>query len=183
MEQDMPTSAPTPQSVYKSFQKLATQHQMKFARLAGGGVSAEFIGELWNASTVAEQILFIRPLLERVIATIRPILIREAVPIIRAYPGLSAEELIEPISDAYERSIRELESGLVTREKQRFKQERERKSSPTVVKRNVEICDLYKTGKWSHERLARKYGVQRPAIQKVLKQCAKWRRLSDPDPN
>lgn len=55
------------------------------------------------------------------------------------------------------------------------------KSSPGIIRRNVEICDLRKQDarKWSQGRLAKKYHVTTRVIRKVLKDEEKWRKLAE----
>jgi hypothetical protein len=57
---------------------------------------------------------------------------------------------------------------------------RNRKSSPEIIARNVEICDRRKQDKkhWSIGRLARAYKVSHRAITLVLQEENKWRRLA-----
>jgi hypothetical protein len=57
---------------------------------------------------------------------------------------------------------------------------RNRRSSPEIIRRNVEICDRRKQDRkhWSLVRLARTYKVSKRTITKVLKEEDKWRRLA-----
>jgi hypothetical protein len=59
---------------------------------------------------------------------------------------------------------------------------RNRKSDPEIVRRNVHICDLRKqdTKKWSLGRLAKDFDLAKSAIQKILREEPKWRRLFIP---
>jgi len=64
--------------------------------------------------------------------------------------------------------------------KARVKEDRDRKSNPKTVRRNLKICDLRKqdAGKWTLGRLAKEYGITRQTVVRILNQEAKWRRLA-----
>ncbi len=60
-----------------------------------------------------------------------------------------------------------------------YKSKRNRKSSPEIVRRNVEICDLRKDRKrWSLGRLAKKFEVTTRNITLIIKAEDKWRSLA-----
>ena len=61
----------------------------------------------------------------------------------------------------------------------RMKKDRDRKSAPETIKRNVEICDLRKQNKkkWSMNALGKKYDMTRQSIDEILKAEEKWRSL------
>ena len=65
-------------------------------------------------------------------------------------------------------------------ERVKLKEQRDRKSDPETIRRNVEICDLRQQDrkKWSLGRLAKHFGVTTRAITKVLANENKWRRLA-----
>jgi hypothetical protein len=67
--------------------------------------------------------------------------------------------------------------GLAIRQ---FKKERDRKSDPEIIKRNVKICDLRKESRkvWTLGRLAKDHEMTRQSIQAILKAEKKWRRLA-----
>ena len=58
--------------------------------------------------------------------------------------------------------------------------QKKRKSSQDIIRRNVEICDLRKQNEayWSHGQLVLKYGLKRQTISRILKQETKWRYLA-----
>jgi len=59
------------------------------------------------------------------------------------------------------------------------KKKRDRANDPETIRQNVEICDLRKEDKkkWSMGQLARKFGMARQSISKILKKEENWRQL------
>ncbi len=55
-----------------------------------------------------------------------------------------------------------------------------RTSAERTIRRNVEICDLRKLDakKWTHGRLAKKYGMKKQSLARILKTEEKWRHLA-----
>ena len=54
---------------------------------------------------------------------------------------------------------------------------RNRKSDPKIIMRNVEICDLRQRDSktWTQGKLAKQYGIKPSTIREILKQEIKWR--------
>ena len=75
--------------------------------------------------------------------------------------------------------IEEFTTVISKAEAAKLKAERDRKSDPDTIQRNVEICDLRKQDpkKWSHRMIGRKYALTPQAVAKILKEESKWRQL------
>lgn len=168
------------QSFCNQFRQLTTEQRIAFVRLIANESDCALLGEFWNALPIKEQIEFMHPLLEEMAKRLRPILIRETIMVVKRFPDLSEEELLEEISKRYEQTLMEVEEGLAIREEHKFKSLRNRKSSPATIRQNVEICDLRQANpkKWSLRRLAMKYEMDWRSIQRIVKAESKWRQLA-----
>jgi hypothetical protein len=172
----MPEGGVTPRALFSRFKALHPKQREEFIQLVGSESTTDLFGAFWNALPMQER----SPFLLQVIAHIRPVLIREAIPLVKAFPELSVEEQVELISKAYEKSTTDFEAGIVSREQQRFRAKRNRKASLATIRRNVEMCDLrgQDPEKWYPKSLARRFGVSDAYVRRVLKQESMWRQLA-----
>jgi hypothetical protein len=96
------------------------------------------------------------------------------IPYLQSLPSPERVELQHRIMAAYGPLIK----GQIAGVRHFDKQKRDRKSSPAIVRRNLEICDLRRLNPdhWSQARLAQKYKITKRAVQKILADEEKWRR-------
>jgi hypothetical protein len=113
------------------------------------------------------------------VETAYPLLLQTACRVARAQPNLTGSDFEIAVNQAVKGVMDEYDRIIGEREAAKLKEQRDRKSDPEIIRRNVEICDLRKQDpkKWTLGRLAKKYDVTSRAIRKTLKEEAKWRRL------
>lgn len=170
----------TPQALLDLYRALTPEQQTEFIRLVARESNTHLFGAFFNALPLPERAPFMQQALEHVARVQRPILIQHTLEVVRRFPTLSVDEMVGEVSADYERALVELEEGISALVQHTFKDRRDRKSDPEIVRRNVEICDLRRQDrkKWTLGRLARKYGVTNRAITKVIQEESKWRRLA-----
>lgn len=109
------------------------------------------------------------------------ILVNQALQLAKDRPDASDDEFAKEV---FARSKKELEdhaNAMAELAKDQLKEQRDRKSDPEIVRRNVEICDLRKQDpkKWSLGRLAKNFGLgAKQTIKRILEEEDKWRRLA-----
>lgn len=167
--------ATAPRALLDQYRRLAPEQRAEFIQLVASESNDELFGAFWNALPIQER----SPFMLQVVSFVRPILIREAIPIVRAFPELSVEELVGKVSVAYEESVTELEAALILREERKFKAQRDPKSRPKTIRRNIEICDCHQQNpQLSKAQLGKRFKVSAAYVRKVLRNQPHWRRLA-----
>lgn len=171
---------PTPQAIFDLYVLLSNNDKVAFQNLLARISTAESIFLLAKELPITELGRFSDMMFQEITWHLFPILEREARRLAREKPELSEEEFdkefherIKQSTELYNREVAELEGA-------KLKEQRDRKSDPEIVHRNVEICDHRRQDRkrWSIGKLAKTYDLSHRAITLILRDEEKWRRLA-----
>jgi hypothetical protein len=100
--------------------------------------------------------------------------------IVQKAEGLPVPEKDEAEEEAIYQKILEIIKSAVIEGLARYKAQRDRKSDPDTIRRNVELCDLRKQNEklWSYRRLAKHFKITPQNVGLILKEEDKWRKLA-----
>lgn len=170
----------TPQQLRDLYSMLTPEKQREFLLLLGRVSAWEDPFLIVHELPPAESEKFSNEIFRTMFAHLYPLMLQEARKFARDNTGMSDEEFdkhfrphVNAMLENYVHQIRELEAT-------KIKAQRDRKSDPEIIKRNVEICDLRKQDakKWTQGRLAKHFGLSSAgSIRSILAEEEKWRRL------
>jgi hypothetical protein len=108
------------------------------------------------------------------------LIVKRAVELLTERPGLSADNLSEEIEAGIRDWVVKIAAEQAKLEQEKLKDQRDRKSSPVTIRRNVEICDLHKLDpkKWTLGQLGKRFKLNRSTIRDVIRDEQKWRQLN-----
>ncbi len=170
----------TPAFLFSLYRLLTPEQQIDFLKLVASISTAKEPLMMIDEMPRRERRKFTDLTTAKVVEGTLPLLVRTACKLVRENPRL----LTEPYEQELERSFREWGDAaareISAMEREQLKEQRDRKSRPETIKRNVEICDLRKTDpkKWSLGMLGKKFHITKQAIKKILEEESKWRRLA-----
>jgi len=170
----------TPQSIVDRFLLLSAANRIEFGKLLGRELTAELAHLICGRLQPIEFQRFVDMIMDETWRSTLPSMVNAAIRISRESPELQGEDFERAIVDFHVRELQLISRDSVKIETDKLKQQRNRKSSPKTIRRNIEICDLRRRDPkhWSHGRLAKKFGVTDRMIRSVLTQEKKWRRLA-----
>ena len=110
-----------------------------------------------------------------------PLLIKHARQLVKQNPPPSDEEFDRELEAQVTKFVVTEQDAVSKLVLERAKKERDRKSSPTTIRRNVEICNRRKQDKkrWTLGRLAKEYKITRQTVVRILNEEVKWRQRAD----
>jgi hypothetical protein len=170
----------TAKTVADLFSLLPDDEKLVFIDMIASQVTAETAFRMVSRFSLPELERFTEMVRSELLFNLFPVMQDEARRLAREQPRLSDEEFdrlfrerIKQSMETYNKEIYELAAA-------KLKEQRDRKSDPEIVRRNVEICDLRKQDpkKWSYGMLGKKYDMTKQAIKAILKEESKWRRLT-----
>jgi hypothetical protein len=171
----MDIELPGPGAVFDLFQALTLEQKGDFlrrlAQISSEDLPLYIIAHLPKSADIGLS----RRLFGVLANAMLPLVIDHAWELLRDHPEITRERFGEEIATL----VKELVVKLAEQERGNLKAQRDRKSDPETIRRNVEICDLREEDKkkWTQGRLAKKYDLTPQAIRKILSNEAKWRRL------
>jgi hypothetical protein len=170
----------TPQTLLDIYSLMPNEDKHTFLCLLGRVSTAELPFVVTRELSPTEAGRYSQMVFEQLLWTLFPILLREAVRLVKERPLAADQELVQALNERMRESMEEYDRKITALEASKLKEERDRTSSTDTVKRNVEICNLRKQDrkKWTLFKLARHYGVSCRTITLVLKDEEKWRRLA-----
>lgn len=170
----------TPEVLYDLYLALSNDDQLSFLRLVADASTAEVPFLMSGQLSIPEQARFAEMLTEGVLKQGFPLMLQHALHVAETMPGASRDQQLATLHDLVKQNQEHYDRTIGEREQAKFKAQRERKSDPEIVRRNVEICDLRKqdTTKWTLGRLANRYKISRQNVGLVLNDEARWRRLA-----
>jgi hypothetical protein len=168
----------TPKIVAEFFRGLSPEEQQ--ACLGLFDLTAEGAFLLIGQMRLTEQKRFSEILFEQHTVQMLPWIIQHAISVAKDHPGATNEEMELFVNEATKRSVEEYQTAHIELAKEQFKEERDRKSDPETIRRNVEICDRRKRDPktWSYRKLAKEYDMRWQSIQRIIAEETKWRRLA-----
>jgi hypothetical protein len=168
----------TPKELLDVYELLSEENQRAFLRLLGGRLSGEALFAMLGCLHRSEYGVFIDSFHGLLAETLYPVYIREARRVAKESSNLSDEEFDRQVTARVQQATDQFKAEIGSEERDKLKAERNRQSNPETVRRNVEICDLrlQDPKRWTHGRLARKYGKTSQLIRKILKEETEWRR-------
>jgi hypothetical protein len=176
MEHVMEVELFTPQVLIELYRTLPAEKQAEFRKCLARTLTNRDMAQIMAEMPRDER----RQACAILVEVIMPFLISNAVRLVRENPSLSNEAIEKKLASHAKKFGDDFarEAGDIEREK--LKIQRDRKSDPRTVRRNVEICDRRRqdTKRWTFGRLAREYEITRQAIVRILKEEDKWRRLA-----
>jgi hypothetical protein len=169
----------TPASLRDLYAMLPDESKQEFVRLLGQVSNGEMPFILASSLPPIERRRFSDLVHAELASILFPVLFQEARKLAREQPGLPDQEFDAKLKESAGRAMKEYDLHISELERAKFKAQRDRKSDPAIVRRNIEVCDLRKKDPryWSQGRLAKKYDVTTRAIRKILAEESKWRRL------
>jgi hypothetical protein len=178
MEQRMETA--TPKVVFDLFCLLSREGQEDFLRRLAQISPPEVPFFIVHHLSIQQQFHFSQMIYDTLIRQLFPLLVRQARITVQENPTLSDAEIDMELESEAQKTMDFAVRQIGDLARAELKEQRDRKSDPDTVRRNVEICDLRKQDKrkWSYGMLGRKFDLTKQAIKKVLAEEAKWRRLT-----
>jgi hypothetical protein len=170
----------TPKAVFDLYISLSNEDQREFLRLLGRSAVAESPFVIARELPLSELKRFSQMIHQELAWQSFPVFIQEARRLAREQPQISDEEFDKLLNEQVSGRMVDYDQKISELERAKLKEQRDRKSDPETVRRNLEICDLRNENphKWSQGRLARQFDVTPRAIRKILADEVKWRRLS-----
>jgi hypothetical protein len=172
------------QAVLDSFRALPADDRRDFFQSIAGEIPVESALVLFGNMPLSERERFIQKIVDEVVGRVMPAVIITGIHVLQEKPELAGKELEKLVAKHHAEELvkasQQVSQMYKSFEAARLKAKRDRKSAPATVRRNVEICNLRKRDPkhWSQGQLAKKFKVSSPAIRKILKDEAKWRRLA-----
>ena len=177
----MPIERLTPKALYDLYVTLPNDDQRAFLRLVADIIGAEMFFDMTSRMSNAESEVYIAYFAKELWDLTFPKLLHTAIQKVRENPDMTERELAKIIHQIeYDKSAEHYQA-IVDLEAEKIKSKRDRKHDPSIVARNVEICNRRKIDpkKWSLKKLARAYKRSVRAIQKVLDAESEWRKLAN----
>jgi hypothetical protein len=155
---------------------LPDEDKSTFRSLLGQHLKAEQLLSTLGALPLIEQERVVRMLDQGLVRIVMTKLILSAIRKARQHPEAKEEELAQLVEEEEVKYLSDLKRFAEAE----VKKSRDRKSSPETIRRNVEICDKRRSDKkkWSYGRLAKDYKMTRQAIERIVTEEEKWRRLA-----
>lgn len=177
----MPIERLTPKSLYDIFVALTGEDQRAFLELLANFITAEDYYAMLGFMSYTRSKQFTELFEEQLWHATYPDVLRAAVRLAMENPKAAEKELMDLTHEEVSRRRAEEFEEMRRLERATLKEGRDRKPDPETIVRNVEICDLRKGDpkKWSHSRLAKKFGVTTRAIRKILADELKWRGIKN----
>ena len=158
---------------------LSGEDRRTFLRLLGSVSRADVPFFVADGLRTSEQIQLSRMFVERFVPNAMPLLARAALDEIECRPGASSDELVPRIIDRASAAFRVITEAVEKAEQEKIKAQRDRKSSPDIIRRNIQIIERRRQNPnlWTLGRLAKEYEIERQTIQGILDEELKWRQL------
>jgi hypothetical protein len=149
---------PSAKAVFDLYVLLSNDDKCAFVRLLGQSSTAE--GTVLHMTNLSQRqhARFSELMFPYFVETAYPILLQTACRVARDQPNLTGTDFEIAVDRAVKEVMHEYDRIISEREAAKLKEQRDRKSDPETIRRNVEICNLRKQDhkKWSHGKLARK---------------------------
>jgi hypothetical protein len=166
----------SPSVVFDLYKSLQEDGQAAFRKLLATTLRSNGLLDLTRDMSAQERLKYLDVIGGFLALNAFPIMARYAVKFAHQFPHLTDEQMHSKIMESMDALIQQIGSM----QAEQFKSQRDRKSKPETIKRNVEICDLRKKDrrKWTLGKLAKDHRVTPRAITRILSQENKWRRLA-----
>ncbi len=168
----------TPKVVFDLYQSLTEDQKMVFLAHLASISNGKHITCLIESMPTLTKTELNQRIYGHIIDSMLPVLTGIAFDLVAKTPEIQREDARIQMANESQRYLKGIIEEAAVVERAIVKDQRDRKSDPETVKRNVEICDLRLSDpkKWSHRRLAREFKVTPQYIGLVLKEEAEWRR-------
>lgn len=170
----------TPKEVLSQFLLLTKAEQMEFISSVAAWSTAEVALEFVNGMSEQQRASFFQSEIEAFRGFIIPTVLVSVIELVRKMPTALADQLYEEASRHSDAVITKSLETMNAFAFDQWKGRRDRKSKPSTIKRNVEVCDLRLSNKklWTQGRLSKKFKITPQAIRKILSEETKWRQLA-----
>jgi hypothetical protein len=170
----------TPQSLCDLYAMLPVEETHTFCRLMGDISDADIPIIITSRLNTLEQFRYSKKFFQNLAGIVLPFLLREAIKLAKEMPQASIDQLEGILQEQIKQSWEQQTRAIKKLEQAQLKQQRDRKSDPETIRRNVKICDLRVQDKklWSLARLAKEFRVTKRAISLILQGEPKWRQLA-----
>jgi hypothetical protein len=171
----------TPRALADLYALMSAEDQRAFLRLLGGMSTGEapFLIASQLPPTEAER--FADRVHETLGGLLFPLIFEEARRLARERPEATDAEFDRELLERASRAVEVSHEKITELALARFKEQRDRKPDPEIVRRNVEVCDRRKQdpSHWSLSRLAKAYDLTPRMITKILEAEPEWRRRAE----
>jgi hypothetical protein len=170
----------TPGAVFSLYRELSDDDKREFLKKLGATSTAEVLIPIGANLRKTEQARFSGAIHAKAVERVIPLIIRHARKILRELPDIDDEAFEKELEKGFAEWSEDAAREVSALEKERVKADRDRKSDPETVRRNVEICDLRKQNPrlWTQGKLAKRYAIKPQTVRGILKEEEKWRRLA-----
>ncbi|HEY1600912.1 MAG TPA: hypothetical protein VGG64_15000 [Pirellulales bacterium] len=162
------------------YRKLTGDERNACLQMIGAISFAEAPFVMMNGMRLIEQGRFNDMIADGVLRLVLPIMVQEARKIAHELPDIPDEKFEAELLARVAASTTEFKQEIGELEQAKLKQKRDRKPDPEIIRRNVEICDLWAKDRaqWTQGKLARKYHLSPRAIRLILNDEQKWRQAA-----
>jgi hypothetical protein len=159
------------------FSLLSKEERENFLKLLGQRLLGEEPLLITSEMPLQEKEKYLKLYLSPMMGVMFPILAKTAGDMARVMPMASNDDLGKAINKTVMDTFNEYGSTIAKVELDKAKIERDRKSDPEIIKRNVHICDLRisNPGKWTQGKLSKHFKISPQGIRKILSEEAEWR--------
>jgi len=170
----------TPRVLLDLYVALPNSQKLEFLTLLGSISSPRVPLHIISQLPKSQQFDLAGKMHGNVINLLMPFVIDRAWQIFKEHPEVAREEFRKDLDVEVKRWVEMMGKEIGELEREKYKQQRDRKSNPEIVRRNLEICNRRKgNGKlWTQGRLAKEYQLDKRTIREILTDEAKWRRLA-----
>ncbi len=170
----------TPRVILDLFLALSDEQQEEFLRLFAGACSVDAPLFIVSQLPKARQFELSGRMHEQVIKILMPIAIDRAWELLKERPDVPLEQFRTELKDRITKWVEALGEEMAELERDKVTAQRNRKSNPETIRRNIEICDRRKLNPslWTLGKLAKEYGIKRSTVQGILNDEPKWRQLN-----
>ena len=169
-----------PQALLDRFWLLSDEDRREFLRLLGETSTAEMPMFVAAGLTEPERFRLSQMMMRHVIDNALPHVLDAACRLAREWPDATTEEFQRLVYEDARQRIEGMACEIGELERAQLKEQRDRKSDPETIRRNVELCDLRRQDPktWSHGMLARRFDISDRAVRFILEEETKWRALA-----
>ncbi len=169
----------SPQALVDIYLLLPKPQQLQFLQILGQNSAAEQAYMVTMGLSSSEQNRFWGKVKEIFDRRFLPSYLHAALMMTRDLEARTDEQFKEELKRRISENEKISAKGVEALMREELKAERDRKSDPNIVRRNVKLCDLRKKDPrtWSYGKLARHFDIKRPTVRKILGEEQKWRQL------
>lgn len=171
---------PSAKAVFDLYVLLSDDDKCAFVRLLGQHSTAEAaVLHMTNLSR-QQHARFSELMFPYFVETAYPLLLQSACRVARDQPNLTGTDFAIAVDRSVKEVMHEYDRIIGEREAAKLKEQRDRKSDPEIIRRNVQICNRRKgdAKKWTQGRLSREYQLDKKTIRDILRDELKWRQMA-----